>query len=57
MAICAERSSLVAAISEGYKPGDFESITVTVDSDKPSSPCGLVDKYLKNFAMMICPCI
>ena len=25
--ICAERSSLVAAISEGYRPGDFESIT------------------------------
>lgn len=36
--ICAERSSLVAAISEGYRPGDFESITVTVDSEKPSSP-------------------
>lgn len=35
-----ERSSLVSAISEGYQPGDFESITVTVDADKPSSPCG-----------------
>ncbi len=32
--------SLVSAISEGYQPGDFESITVTVDADKPSSPCG-----------------
>ncbi|WHI76408.1 cytidine deaminase [Staphylococcus epidermidis] len=40
MGICAERSSLVSAISEGYQPGDFESITVTVDADKPSSPCG-----------------
>ena len=30
MGICAERSSLVSAISEGYQPGDFESITVTV---------------------------
>ena len=29
MGICAERSSLVSAISEGYQPGDFESITVT----------------------------
>ena len=47
MAICAERSSLVAAISEGYKPGDFESITVTVDSDKPSSPCGACRQVLK----------
>ena len=35
MAICAERSSLVAAVSDGYKPGDFESITVTVDADAP----------------------
>ena len=43
--ICAERSSLVAAISEGYRPGDFESITVTVDADQPSSPVVLVDKY------------
>ena len=57
MAICAERSSLVAAISEGYKPGDFESITVTVDSINPPHHAGLVDKYLKNFAMMICLCI
>lgn len=39
-AICGERSSLVAAISQGYRPGDFESLTVTVDADNPSSPCG-----------------
>ena len=44
--ICAERSSLVAAISEGYRPGDFESITVTVDSEKPSSPCGTCRQVL-----------
>ena len=42
-----ERSSLVAAISEGYRPGDFESITVTVDSEKPSSPCGTCRQVLK----------
>ena len=47
MAICAERSSLVAAISDGYKPGDFESITVTVDADAPSSPCGECRQVLK----------
>ena len=52
--ICAERSGLVAAISEGYRPGDFESITVTVDSEKPSSPCGTCRQVLKNYAMMIC---
>ncbi|MCI2947644.1 cytidine deaminase [Staphylococcus caledonicus] len=45
--ICAERSSLVAAISEGYRPGEFESITITVDADKPSSPCGTCRQVLK----------
>ncbi|MEJ7212806.1 cytidine deaminase, partial [Staphylococcus epidermidis] len=47
LGICAERSSLVAAISEGYRPGDFESITVTVDADQPSSPCGACRQLFK----------
>ncbi|MDW3926188.1 cytidine deaminase [Staphylococcus saprophyticus] len=47
MAICAERSSLVAAIADGYRPGDFESITVTVDADEPSSPCGACRQVMK----------
>ncbi|MEQ6029869.1 cytidine deaminase [Staphylococcus saccharolyticus] len=46
MGICAERASLVAAISEEYRPGDFESITVTVDGEKPSSPCGACRQVL-----------
>ncbi|MCE5097488.1 cytidine deaminase [Staphylococcus devriesei] len=45
--ICAERSSLVTAISEGYRPGEFESITITVNADKPSSPCGTCRQMLK----------
>ncbi|MDO5374674.1 cytidine deaminase [Staphylococcus rostri] len=45
--ICAERSALVAAMSQGYRPGDFESITVTVDSDEVSSPCGTCRQVLK----------
>lgn len=45
--ICAERSALVAAMSQGYKPGDFESITVTVDSNEISSPCGTCRQVLK----------
>ncbi len=32
---------------KGYRPGDFESITVTVDADKPSSPCGACRQVLK----------
>ncbi|MBO1205075.1 MULTISPECIES: cytidine deaminase [Staphylococcus] len=47
LGICAERSSLVAAIADGYRPGDFESITVTVDADEPSSPCGACRQVLK----------
>lgn len=47
MAICAERSSLVAAISDGVQPGEFESITITVDADQPSSPCGACRQFLK----------
>src|SRR5699024_3575400 len=45
--ICAERSSLVAASADGYRTGDFESITVTVDADEPSSPCGACRQVLK----------
>ncbi|QLK86050.1 cytidine deaminase [Staphylococcus sp. 17KM0847] len=45
--ICAERSALVAAMSQGYRPGDFASITITVDSDVISSPCGTCRQVLK----------
>ena len=45
--ICAEQSSLAAAIALGYQPGDFESITVTVNSIKPTSPCGICRQVLK----------
>ncbi|SCT82603.1 cytidine deaminase [Staphylococcus xylosus] len=47
MSICAERSSLVSAIADGYRPGDFESITITVDADEPSSPCGACRQVMK----------
>ena len=50
----AERSSLVSAISEGYQPGDFESITVTVDADKPSSPCGACRQVMMELVIKIC---
>ncbi len=45
--ICAERSALVAAISQGYRPGDFESITITVDSPELASPCGPCRQVMK----------
>ncbi|MBI5975748.1 cytidine deaminase [Staphylococcus canis] len=45
--ICAERSALVSAISQGYRPGDFESITITVDSPSLASPCGTCRQVMK----------
>ncbi|MCD9053887.1 cytidine deaminase [Staphylococcus arlettae] len=47
MTICAERSSLVAAIGQGYQAGDFAAITITVDADLPSSPCGACRQVMK----------
>ncbi|TDM04375.1 cytidine deaminase [Macrococcus carouselicus] len=46
-AICAERTALVSAIAQGYKPGDFAAIVVTTDADEPSSPCGACRQVLK----------
>lgn len=37
--ICAERNAIFKAISDGYKPKDFETIYVMCDSDKISSSC------------------
>ncbi len=37
--ICAERSAILGAISQGYKPHDFESLYVMCDSDKIGTPC------------------
>ena len=39
--ICAERSAILSAISNGYKKNDFESIYVMCDSEKISTPCFL----------------
>ena len=37
--ICAERSAFVSAISNGYKPKDFETLYVMCDSPKISTCC------------------
>ena len=39
--ICAERSAIVSAISNGYKRYDFSKLYVMVDSPKISSSCFL----------------
>lgn len=38
-AICAERSAIVSAISNGYKKYDFDKLYVMVNSDKISTCC------------------
>ena len=37
--ICAERSAILNAISNGYKKGDFKEIHIMADSNKLGSPC------------------
>ena len=43
LGICAERSALAKAVSEGYKPGDIEAIGIT------ASPCGGCRQWLYEF--------
>lgn len=38
-AICAERSAIVSAISNGYRNGDFKELHVMVGSGKIGMPC------------------
>lgn len=37
--ICAERSAILSAISNGYKKGDFKELYVMVASGEISTPC------------------
>jgi len=43
LGICAEKSAIAKAVSEGYKPGDFEAIGIT------ASPCGGCRQWLYEF--------
>jgi len=43
LGVCAEKSAIVKAVSEGYKPGDFEAIGIT------ASPCGGCRQWLYEF--------
>lgn len=38
--ICAERSALMAAISQGYKPDNIKAMAIYHDGDKIIRPCG-----------------
>ncbi len=39
--ICAERSAILSAISNGYHKGDFKELYVMVSSEKVGMPCFL----------------
>jgi cytidine deaminase len=45
LGICAERTAIARAVTEGYKPGDFEAIGIT------ASPCGGCRQWLWEFAV------
>ena len=45
LGVCAERSALVRAVAEGYRPGDVEAIAIT------ASPCGGCRQWLHEFRL------
>ncbi len=47
--ICAERSAILSAISNGYKKHDFEKLYVMCDSDKISMSCMLCRQVILEF--------
>ena len=45
LGVCAEKSALVAAVTSGCRPGDFEAIAIT------ASPCGGCRQWLHELAV------
>jgi cytidine deaminase len=43
LGVCAERTAIVSAVAQGYKPGDFEAIGLS------ASPCGGCRQWLFEF--------
>ncbi|KAG6381854.1 cytidine deaminase [Boletus reticuloceps] len=52
-AICAERTAIVKAVSEGKK--DFIAIAVTTDVPATLSPCGICRQVLREFCHLDTP--
>lgn len=48
LTMCAERTAIFTAISQGYKPGDFEAIAVAASRDD-FSPCGACRQVINEF--------
>jgi cytidine deaminase len=47
LTICAERTAIVKAVSEGEK--EFDAITVVTDADKLTPPCGACRQFIWEF--------
>lgn len=47
--ICAERSAIVSAISNGYKKNDFEKLYVMCDNEKIGMPCMVCRQVIGEF--------
>ncbi len=47
LSICAERSAIVKAFSEGCR--SIRAIAIVADSEQPSSPCGICRQVLYEF--------
>lgn len=47
--ICAERSAILSAISNGYKKGDFERLYVMCDSNQISTCCMICRQVILEF--------
>ena len=48
LAICAERSAAVAAVTAGEL--EFEEIAVVADTERPTTPCGACRQFLIEFS-------
>jgi len=48
LCICAERSAIAAAVSQGKKK--FSAIAIVAGDDAPASPCGMCRQVLAEFA-------
>jgi cytidine deaminase len=49
LTICAERTAVVKAVSEGVR--QFKAIAIATDHDPPATPCGMCRQTLAEFAL------